>query len=145
MISQRVKRGVGRGQHFEVELRVKRSRPEGWRSQLGADGVVVGGSIRAEKPLFEPELLLESVVKPHARGRAAEEVIGLSEANPYAARLLLIQRLPPDTQVFQGDALTVEHAEDVVIGNDEEAGGVREGFVFCEPARVGVPVRTDNG
>src|ERR1700733_14933487 len=125
MVSQRVKRGVGRGQHFQVELRVKRSRPEGRRSQLGADGVVICAGVRGAKPLFESKLLLESVVKPHARGRAAEEVIGLSEANPYAARLLLIQRLLPDAQVFQGDALAVEHAKDVVIGNDEQAGGIR--------------------
>jgi hypothetical protein len=144
MVGQGVKRRVGRGHHFDVELIVKRSRTEGWRSQLGADGVVILTGVAARKTLFEPEQLLESVVEPHARGRAAEKVIGLGEANPYSACLIPIHLLLPNAQVFHGGALAVEHAEDVVIGNDEEAGGIGKCFVFCEPARFGVPVRTDD-
>ena len=42
-------------------------------------------------------------------------------------------------------ALRVEHAEDVVVGLDEERGGIGKGLVEGEPAGVGVAVRRDDG
>jgi hypothetical protein len=58
--------------------------------------------------------------------------------------LIVIHCLVSDAQVLHGNALAVKHAEDVVIGN-EEAASIRERPYFCEPARFGVPMRTDNG
>jgi hypothetical protein len=34
----------------------------------------------------------------------------------------------------------VQHAEEIVIGNDEQRGGVLEGLVVGEPGGFGVPV-----
>lgn len=48
-----------------------------------------------------------------------------------------------DAEIVHGDALAIEHAEDVVIGLDEEGGGIGEGLIFCEPRSLGVPVRAD--
>ncbi len=50
--------------------------------------------------------------------------------------------MPSDSSA---DALGVEHAEDVVVGLDEERGRIRKGFVLGEPARVGMAVRGDDG
>src|ERR1700677_4678382 len=100
MVGQRVKRRVGGSQHFDVELVVKRSWTEGRGGQPSADGLVVDASVGGAEPLFEPEELLESIVKPHTRGRAAEKVVRLCKANPYPAGLVLVHLLLPNAQVF---------------------------------------------
>ncbi len=88
----------------------------------------------------------EGVVEPEAGGGSAEEVVVAGEDAPDLARVggLLAVELR-DAEGFERDALRVEHAEDVVVGLDEEGGGVGEGLVFGEPARVGVAVRGDDG
>ena len=41
--------------------------------------------------------------------------------------------------------MAIEHAKDVVIGNDEKLGGVCEGLVLGEPSRIGMAVGADDG
>ena len=48
------------------------------------------------------------------------------------------------TEAFHGDALGIQHAEHVVIGDQQQAGRIRETFVLGKPARVGVSVRADD-
>ena len=43
------------------------------------------------------------------------------------------------------DALAIEHAEDIVVGLNEERGWVRKWRVQGEPANLGVAVRADDG
>ena len=50
-----------------------------------------------------------------------------------------------DSQGFERDALRVEHAEDVVVGLNEECGGVGEGLIFGKPTWVAVAVGGDDG
>ncbi len=53
---------------------------------------------------------------------------------------------PRDAQRFQGNALGVEHAEDVMVGDDEQIGGRAEGCVFIGQQRgIDVAVRRDDG
>ena len=49
------------------------------------------------------------------------------------------------TQRLQRDALRIEHAEDIVVGDDEQLGGSPQRGVFGKQARVDVPVRADQG
>lgn len=48
-----------------------------------------------------------------------------------------------DAEIVHRDALAVKHAEDVVIGLDEERGGIGERRIFCEPRSLAVSVRAD--
>ena len=50
-----------------------------------------------------------------------------------------------DSQGLERDTLRVEHAEDVVVGLNEECGGVGEGLIFGKPAWVAVAVGGDDG
>ena len=67
----------------------------------------------------------------------------LGEDAPDLARVLDLRLA--DFQIVHGDALAVEHAEDVVVGLDEQRGGIRERLVVGKPGRLGVPVRADDG
>ncbi len=49
-----------------------------------------------------------------------------------------------NAEVGQRHALRAEHAEDVVVGDDEELRGIGEGQVLGVPARVGMAVRADD-
>lgn len=49
-----------------------------------------------------------------------------------------------NTEAFQGDSLAEQHAEDIMIGNDQKLGWVGEWFVFGEPTRIGVTMRADD-
>ena len=122
VIGERIERRIGGGQHLKVELLKKRAGQKLRRAQLVGDGVEieVGGFFR--KPLLEAEELLKGVVEPDARGRAAEQIVVAGEDVPDPARVL-DHRLP-DLQIVHGNALAVQHAEDVVIGLHEERGGI---------------------
>ncbi len=72
-------------------------------------------------------------------GVPAEEMEVLAEEFPDLAMIACEQRL-------QWNPLRVQHARDVVVGDDEEFGGRAEGCVRVgEEARVNVTVRRDDG
>src|SRR3546814_1832872 len=48
------------------------------------------------------------------------------------------------TQLLQRNALAVEHAEDVMIGDDQQACRIAEGGVVGEPGGIGMAVRRDD-
>src|SRR3546814_17876005 len=48
------------------------------------------------------------------------------------------------TQLLQRNALAVEHAEDVMIGDDQQACRIAEGGVVGEPGGIGMAVRGDD-
>ena len=78
-------------------------------------------------------------MQPDAAGSAAEEMEVLAEEPPDLAMVACEQR-------FQRNALRVQHARDVVVGNDEEFGGCAEGCVRVgEETRVNVTVRREDG
>ena len=64
----------------------------------------------------------------------------LSEGPPHLARVFDFRCA--DFQVFKRDALTVEHAVDVVIRVNEELWRIGEGLVLGEPCGLRVPVWT---
>jgi hypothetical protein len=82
--------------------------------------------------------------EPQAARRAAEQVEGFREALPDPAVVGLDRRAAagrhPD--LLQGYPLAVKHAEDVVVGDDEQLGrGAQSGVRVCEQLRGDVPVR----
>src|SRR6185503_17102910 len=68
----------------------------------------------------------ERVVEPDPRRRAAKQVIVPGERAPYLARVALdgAAVAPRNAEILEPDPLAVEHAEDVVVGRDEERGGI---------------------
>ena len=53
--------------------------------------------------------------------------------------------LPPDLELFKGDALAVKHAEDVVIGLHKQLDWVRERLIAGKPSSLGVAVGAHDG
>ena len=122
-----------------------RGRNSGVWSSCGDDVVVLVGVFRAEAP-GEAELVFEGVVEPEAGGGSAEEVVVPGEDAPDLAGVGAFFAVDlGDAEGFEGDSLRVEHAEDVVVGLDEELGGIGKWLVEREPGGVGVAVRRDDG
>src|SRR3546814_17019732 len=48
------------------------------------------------------------------------------------------------SDLLQRNALAVEHAEDVMIGDDQQACRIAEGGVVGEPGGIGMAVRRDD-
>jgi hypothetical protein len=66
----------------------------------------------------------------------------LGEDTPDAARILHLGHA--DLKIVEGNALAVEHSEDVVIGLDKELCRVGEWLVVREPGGLRVAVWTDD-
>ena len=49
-----------------------------------------------------------------------------------------------DAQIFQPHALRIKHPEQVMIGLQQQLGGIAEGRIGGKPFRVGMPVRADD-
>ncbi len=146
VVLEGVEGGVGSGEDFDVE-----PVEEGAGTELGGidffrDDLVVLVGVAGAEAFVETELVFEGVVEPEAGGGAAEEIVVAGEDAPDLAGVgLLLAVCLGDAEGFEGDALGVEHAEDVVVGLDEQGGGIGEGLVEGEPARVGVAVGGDEG
>ena len=50
-----------------------------------------------------------------------------------------------NAELRKADPLTVEHAEYVVVGCDQQICRIRKRFVVCKPARIDMPLRADYG
>ena len=135
VVFEGVEGGVGGGEDFDVEFFEERA------------GTEVGGlerfcddrrSIRRRflvEPFGEAELIFEGVVEPEAGGGAAEEVVIFCEDAPDLAGIGLFGAIElRNAEGFERDALGVEHAEDVVVGLDQEGGWIGEGLVEGKPA-----------
>ena len=69
----------------------------------------------------------------------------LAEGLPDLARVAFYQRAITrrDAQCLHRDAARVEHAEDIVVGRDDERRRLWEGRVLGEQIRLDVAVRAD--
>ena len=93
----------------------------------------------------EVEHVVKDGIEPERRGRAAEQVVVLREQSPRRAPVERGRAASVgDTQVRQRHALAVQHAVEVVIGRQQQLGGVLEWGITGEPGRIGVTVRTDD-
>ena len=84
--------------------------------------------------------------EPRAGRRAAEQVEVVCEQLPDAAvvALDLAAVCARDAQPLKRDALRVEHAKDVVVGDEQQVGGRAERVIrLGKHARVNVAVRAD--
>src|SRR2546429_4657260 len=74
-----------------------------------------------------------------------QSVVGCKSA-PDLARILLDWAAisARDREIFELDALAVEHPENVMVRRDEERGRVGEGLVVGVPLRIGVTMRADD-
>jgi hypothetical protein len=116
------------------------------RSNSGVDRVVIQVRGRGFEADVDPECLGEHPVEPHPRGRAAKQGVVLREDSPDFPRIgfrdaAVDRRYAERVELH---ALAVEHAEDVVIGDDQQRGGIAECLVPREPCWIGMAVRTDD-
>ena len=101
---------------------------------------------RAVQLLLDAEDLHQFLRQPDAGRRAAEEVEVVGERLPdFAVVGLDRPAIPPrHAQRLQRHALRVEHAKDVVVGDDQQIGRAAEGVVRVgEHARIDMAVRAD--
>jgi hypothetical protein len=153
--------GVGGGEHLEAEALEQGAGAEVGAGEPLGDLVVHalgggGGELHAHA-----EQLVQHVVQPGARGRAAEEVVVGGEPPPRRARVALDGRAAAaaagvavagraggparrHAEGLHGDALRVEHPEDVVVGREEQRGGLGERRVVGQQGGGDVPVRRDD-
>ena len=146
MPAQVVERALGRGDDLDVEPLEQRARPELGPRQAVGDVVVVGVGGLGRQAVVEAEDRLEGMVEPEPRRRAAQQVVVLGEAAPDRAAVGLGRAAvgARHAEVGERHALRAEHAEDVVVGDDEELRRIGERQVLGVPARVGVAVRADD-
>ena len=145
MPRQRIGRRVRRAQHFDVEPLEQRARPERRLRQLPFEMIVDGLRGRAVQRLGHAEHVFELVLQPGAARRAAEQMEVIGEELPDRARVLLDRR-PVErrhAEPFQRDALRVEHARHVMIGNHQQRGRIGKRRVFRQHPRIDVSVRAD--
>ena len=95
------------------------------------------------------ELLDELVHDPAARLRALREARDIVTNVIDCSKPIVSAIHGPavgagHAQVLHRHALAVEHAEDIVVGRDQQLGRIGEGFVQREPGRIGVAVRADD-
>jgi hypothetical protein len=89
---------------------------------------------------------MERVIEPDACRRSAKQPV--IAANVRQILRASCSTAPPsrrDREVFELDALAIEHPENVMVRRDEERGRVGEGLVVGVPLRIGVTMRADDG
>ena len=127
VVLQRIERALRRGDGLDAEALEQRARAEFRRAQGGIDLVVILVGIGRREPLGEAEQGREGVVEPHPRRRAAKEMVMRRETAPDRARVALDDAalLRGDAEILEPHALAVEHAENIVVGNDEQRRRIR--------------------
>ena len=141
MVIERIERAFGRRERLDVEALEQRAGAEFRPLQGIGDGVVVKVRRFRIQPDVDPEAFGEHPVEPDARGRAAEQMIALGKQAPRRAR---IGAGVADPEGLQPHALRIEHAEQVMVGHQQQLAGVSPWRVGGEPRRVAMPVRTDD-
>lgn len=95
---------------------------------------------------IETEHLGKGMVDPHGRRRATEKMEILREPPPDLPTIGFGRSTvdPGHAEVFEGNALRAEHPENVVVGHNEKLCRIREAFVLCIPAGIGMAMRADD-
>ncbi len=142
-----VERAFGRGDRLDVEPLEQRARAELRTGEAVGDLVVGGVRGLGRQPRRQPEHRLKRVVEPHPTRRAAQQPVALGEAPPDRAPVGLGRPAidPRHAEVRQRHSLRAQHPEHVMVGRDEQLRRVRKRRVLGEPARIGVPVRAEDG
>jgi hypothetical protein len=141
-----VERTLRRCQDLDIEALEEPARPELGIRQLFADTVEV--KIRRLRPERHGhgKQRLERMVEPEPGRCGAKQVIMLGETPPYLAAVgfASFARKPGDAEIVEAHALAHQHAQHVMVRHDKQFGGIGEGFVAREPARIGMAVRADD-
>ena len=142
---ERVGGRIGRAEHFDLEALEERPGPELGTPQARVDSIVDAHRRRARQRLVDAEDALELVRQPGAARRAAEQIEVVREPLPDRARIGFDRAAvePWDAERLHRHALRVEHADDVVIRDDDQRCRVREGLVERQQLRIDVAMRAD--
>jgi hypothetical protein len=94
----------------------------------------------------DAEQMLEHVIEPEPCRRAPEEIVAFGKMPPDRPAVGLDRRAVErrNAKLFQPDALAEQHAENVVIGHDQQLRRVRKRLVQRKPARVRMTMRADD-
>ncbi len=141
MVLQGVERALGGGDDFDAEALEQCARAESIARQCLGDCVVIAVCRCGIEPDVDSECLGKHPVEPQPRGCAAEQVVMPGEQPPGRAR---VRAGIADPQRLQRHALRIKHAKHIMVRRQQQFGGIAEGFVAREPARIGVAVRADD-
>ncbi len=142
MLLQAVERAVGGGEELHAEPLEVCTRSEVGLGEAVHELVVHG--VRGVRPQRRrhPEDDLHCEVEPESRRCSAEQVVAGAELPPHLPGVCLERTAVsrPHAQCFEGDALAVEHAKDVVVLGDKLDCRVAEWSVVGKSARIAVAV-----
>ena len=148
MPAQVVERALGGGDRLDAEALEQRAGPELRPGEAVGDVVVDGVGGRRPTGASSRPKTFSKVWSSHIRLTACRGAGDSSRRSAARSCARRSRSAPPSTrghaEIGQRHALRAEHAEDVVVGGDEQLGGVGKGRVLGEPARVGVAVRAED-
>src|SRR3954453_3110586 len=146
VIFERVDRAFGGRKHFDAEPVEKRARPKRGLLERSGNAIIIESSSLARQANIEPKDFAEDPVEPHAGRRALEQVVVLGEEAPDRSRIAF--RGPTvdawDSEQLEPNALAVEHAEEIMVGDEQQLGGIRKTLIQREPCGISVAVRTED-
>ncbi len=146
MEGERIAGCISRAEHLDIEALEKVSRLESLQLQLRRNLIVNHRRGVAAQFLLHPEDLDKLLFEPRATGRSSEEMEIVGKDLPYLSVIpfddpAILSRNP---NVLQGNALGIEHPEDVMVGDDQQiCRRSKRGLFLSKELRVDVPVRTD--
>ena len=125
VVIERISRRVGGAQHLDVEPLEQTARPHLRLAQAVRDLIVDGLGVRAGQLFLHAEHVREFVRQPQSGWRATKQVKMLREGLPDLPVIQLHRAAvrARDAHLLQGDTLRIEHAEDVMIGDEQQIHG----------------------
>ncbi|OPZ63836.1 MAG: hypothetical protein BWY83_03323 [bacterium ADurb.Bin478] len=86
------------------------------------------------QPFAHTQHFVEFVLQPHARGRSAKKIHMVGNDLPYPAMIGLGGAAVPARHAhgLQSYALRIEHAEQIVIRNDQQFSRIRKGCILSK-------------
>ena len=144
VMDQRIKWGLRRCDHLDVESLEQRARPKRRLREAGVDPieVAVGGFRRQQ--FVDAENGVERMIEPQPRGGATKQVIVRRKRTPDLARVLFQRPAigSRNAQILKPHTVTVEHAKHVMVGRNKKCTRVGKRGVIGKPLWVRVPMRT---
>lgn len=124
-----VERAFGGRDDLDVEALEQGARAEILPLQQRRDGVVVAVGGRCGQRLVDAEQIGKHMIEPQPGRCAPKQIIVLGKTTPDRPAVCLDRRAVQrrHAEILKADALAEQHAENVVVRNDEQLRRIRKG------------------
>jgi len=144
MVPKVIERRVRSGKYFDPEASEQCSSPKTGVAQSALDDIVVSLGCIGTELHIDSEDVGECPIEPQTGRGSPEHVIVAGERIPDLAGIGLhgCAIASRYSEPLQRHTQAVEHAQQVVVRRDQQAGGIAEAHVIGEPLRIRMAVRT---